>query len=482
MKSLRKKIDLSRHWPAKVGILFIVLGIGSLLSYAFHRDWLDLVWRFLLTLLLGISIATFGLFSMTRAQIQGHLLVALGSFISILSFWMGNAYFQLFSAESAFTGMLTLLLATALIALRFKNKKLALLTLLMAILPPFISQGPENLLLSYLFLVDSIAIFLFFRYWTWPAMTACIFTCAYFFLTAPSLSKNATFEIFLRFFFLLFYLPSLFLLTKREIQAFATALVLLSLVPFWGFICNFPVNSFFLMGAILLFPAYLLSRCSSTGFSNKIPSVILGIAIFSCATLGIQLGFKSSLLQNCALFIEVLAALLFTGGLFKSARGIEWTGCAFIIPIFQSLLHLDPPLFLVAIPVLAIAGGLLNLWKEPLLAAGLFSFSGLYALALVWVISHETFSNAEIARGAALTSYTAMGVIAITRNNSWLRTAGGLLLLGVVGRLLIFEVWHMSTLNKILTFSSSGVLLLLTAFPRKMAKEMQLEEHQNQKA
>lgn len=482
MESVKNRVDLLRNWPAQVGFLFIILGTESLLSYAFQYNWLNLMFYFLLTLLLGISTAVLGLFSMAREKIQGSLLVALSSFTFVLSCWMGNTHFHLFSSTLSFTGMLIALFFSSLVALRFKNKKLMLMTSLIAMTIPFFSNSPSNQLLSYLFLVDCVAIFLCFLYWAWPAMITCISSCAYFFQIAPSLSEDATFELFMRFFFLLFYLPSLFLIRKHKMQPFSIVLLSLSLIPFWEVLCNFSVNGFFLIGTVLLLPAYLLSRLSLTESLNRALSTILGIEIFSCVTLGIYQSFEDGLIQNSALFIEVLTVLFYTGGLFKSRKGVEWASLAFLIPIFQSALHLEDSLFLVAMSTLAIAGILLNLWKEPLFSRGLFSLSGLYGLALIWTSSHQLFASIEIARGVALVIYTAIGVAAIMRNNPWLYTTGLFLLLGVVGRLLIFEIWHMSTLNKIFTFLSIGALLLLTALSRKIGlREMQLQELQNQK-
>jgi hypothetical protein len=56
------------------------------------------------------------------------------------------------------------------------------------------------------------------------------------------------------------------------------------------------------------------------------------------------------------------------------------------------------------------------------------------------------------------------------------RTIGGILLGGVVGRLLLVDIWQMALAGKIITFFVIGTLLISTAFIGKGKKQETIHE------
>lgn len=100
-----------------------------------------------------------------------------------------------------------------------------------------------------------------------------------------------------------------------------------------------------------------------------------------------------------------------------------------------------------------------------------YSLAGLYATALVWLITHALVASDDFAVTAALLIYTVSGlglyVLGKERGNGAVRWGGLLLLILVLLRLLLVEVWEMDTFWKIITFLGTGLLFILAAFIEK---------------
>jgi hypothetical protein len=98
------------------------------------------------------------------------------------------------------------------------------------------------------------------------------------------------------------------------------------------------------------------------------------------------------------------------------------------------------------------------------------SVVGVYAVVLVWLVSHALLID-TLAVAFALFVYAVSGVVGylagVARDNVALKTAGGILIGLVVGRLLLIEVWQMETALRIVTFFVIGVLFMSTAFLRR---------------
>jgi hypothetical protein len=117
-----------------------------------------------------------------------------------------------------------------------------------------------------------------------------------------------------------------------------------------------------------------------------------------------------------------------------------------------------------------------SLEKTDITAIGtaLLAISGLYAVALVWLTTHAVLLD-EIAIMASLFLYTVVGIVAyfygLTQNKHGLKIAGGILLGGVVLRLLLVDVWMMALTARIITFGVIGIILLSTAFISRQQKQ-----------
>src|SRR3989344_9378362 len=72
-------------WPLKVGALLIILGFVWLVTYAFLNNWIGPFGRITLGLITGSAVMAFGNRWVDRSKKQGHVLVALGSAIMLIS-------------------------------------------------------------------------------------------------------------------------------------------------------------------------------------------------------------------------------------------------------------------------------------------------------------------------------------------------------------------------------------------------------------
>jgi hypothetical protein len=101
----------------------------------------------------------------------------------------------------------------------------------------------------------------------------------------------------------------------------------------------------------------------------------------------------------------------------------------------------------------------------------LASISILYGLGLIWLISHAVAENRQTGTTISLVIYTILGIASFIQGalNSMrgLKYGGALLIAFVVGRLLLIDVWDMSTPWRVTTFFVIGILLTATAFFRK---------------
>ncbi len=97
--------------------------------------------------------------------------------------------------------------------------------------------------------------------------------------------------------------------------------------------------------------------------------------------------------------------------------------------------------------------------------------SSIYFYLLIWLFLHILLEHTYLATMLSLVIYTLDGLAAYLwgqfKESRILQIYGGVLLLVVVARLLLVEVWTMDITGKIITFGLIGLLLMSTAFLRR---------------
>jgi len=97
-----------------------------------------------------------------------------------------------------------------------------------------------------------------------------------------------------------------------------------------------------------------------------------------------------------------------------------------------------------------------------------------YGLLLIWRTSDEIIPITYLARAISLIIYTVIGltsyVLAGLQNRSVLRKFGLGLLIAVIGRLLVVEIWSMELTGRIITFFLIGLLFIGSVLMGKTKK------------
>lgn len=101
----------------------------------------------------------------------------------------------------------------------------------------------------------------------------------------------------------------------------------------------------------------------------------------------------------------------------------------------------------------------------------LLTIGSLYLYVWLWLILHAYFREPAMAVMFCLFEYTAVGIVAyfygLKKQSFGIQIYGGLLLGGVVLRLLLVDVWEMAIELRIVTFFIIGAVLMATAFLRR---------------
>jgi uncharacterized membrane protein len=107
---------------------------------------------------------------------------------------------------------------------------------------------------------------------------------------------------------------------------------------------------------------------------------------------------------------------------------------------------------------------------------------GIYLVSLVWLISHALFGESDTAVSVALFVYTVSGLalymVGRDQARKDIRIAGITLLMGVVARLLLVDVWDMSILGRTVTFLGVGLLFIITALVEKPFEKIDVSKNE----
>lgn len=105
--------------------------------------------------------------------------------------------------------------------------------------------------------------------------------------------------------------------------------------------------------------------------------------------------------------------------------------------------------------------------------------STLYFYVIIWLASHAVMFNQDSAVLLSLFVYTVVGLgtyfVGLFNMREVLKKYGAVLLMLVVLRLILVDVWHMELALRVVTFIILGVMFISTAFISKKQKEEQIE-------
>jgi uncharacterized membrane protein len=103
--------------------------------------------------------------------------------------------------------------------------------------------------------------------------------------------------------------------------------------------------------------------------------------------------------------------------------------------------------------------------------------SSVYVFALVWLVNHSIILNDDTAVFISLFIYTVVGLgthfYGLFNGSDPLRKYGMALLVLVVIRLILVDVWNMDLVLRVITFIVLGVMFMSSAFISKKQNKIQ---------
>lgn len=490
---------LKKDFLMKVGALFLLMGMGWFVSYAFMNNWIGEAGRIGLGLLTGALILVLGVWRIRKYEHQGAVFVVLGSSTVLLTVFAARAMYDFFTPASALLLMFVTVAFVAFVSLRYERNSLALAGLILAGIAPYFTASPTPSVTGqfmYLFVIVLGTLWIVYGTgWRNLTLTALIIV---FLETSPYImgyGNDSTMVLLWVFLFVaIFFIANIIsiirvsgaVLSKPHLlTAFGTAMFLIV----WVFgVAPEEWQSLLFVAWMLVFSfgSYIVFMTTR----ERIPFYVYGgtsVALLAAATTA----ELSGAVLTIAYLFEIAVLVIVAKTLNLEEKIVNTLSFLFAVPMILSLenisayswntgvLHAD--FFVVALSgiVLALVGSFVyeksNSPESPsesgkTCGSALLIFGTLYGLVLIWLVLHAILSE-DIASMCALVIYTILGLLTLLKGrlsgSKELVVAGGALLGFVVVRLLLVDVWAMDLFGRIITFGVIGVLLVSTAFFRR---------------
>lgn len=502
-------------WLLKLGALLIIIAFGWFARYAFLRGWVGAQGRIAIGLIVGALILILGWWRMRKFVHQGAVFLVLGSTVILLTTFAARELYGFFTPLSA---LIIMFLSSAFVAagaITYKSEGVALASLILANVAPFLTNSPSPnyvSLFAYLLVVTVGTLWIVaFRQWRSLAFASLLAVALY---SLPHLTWDshklvtATLLLFAYAFAALFFLTNtlgLLRLRGKDSQAdlitaggnglFLLAWIMIVAPKEW--------QSLIIVAWMLVFTAGAFALFKLT--SQRYPFYVyagVGVAMLAAATaveldgaaLTLAYTIESGLIPFIVYFtfrdtqLAERSSLLLLGPVvlsFNSITSSAWAGLPAptrygpilplqLLPWYERVFHKDFFVLLVLALTLAAVGGFI--WwqrrrqKQPTTPViyGLVVAGTIYIYELWWLTWHAALTDDDQAIFLSLLLYTLVGLITYIygrlRELKLLRLYGSALLLFVVGRLLVIDVWKLALVGRIVTFFAIGVLLASTAF------------------
>lgn len=490
---------LKDDWLMKLGAFLLILALAWFVRYAFINQWLGPVGRISLGLLAGAGIMAFGHFQIHKRAVPGQVLIVTGETMMLLTLYASQHYYQMFDSQVTLGMMVLVVIAVALLSVLHKSKGMAVTALLGGSIAPILaSSGSDDYLnlLRYIFILDLGVLAVVTKTgWRFLTLLALVITGFYslFFFDLQYLFSVQQVWIMMSLFFGLFFIANLTAIIKTG-KATISDLLIAALNGFFllVWIAEFVPDE----SASLVLSALTITMVAASSILLK-KGLTAPLYIYSAlglVFLGAATAFElDGTALTIAFSLEAFAAIGLSSYVLNSPKATRWVSLVHLLPILMSFDSIDSwdwhnsdiglfneHFFVLLVVTLSLAGSayILKTLKDqeehPLVFQIMSSLGSIFAVVLVWLSAHKLFLDPDVARGIALVIYTLVGVGLLyygTQVRKYApRIAGGILLAGVVLRLLFVEVWEMALSGRIITFVAIGVLLIATAFFEKRIK------------
>lgn len=486
---------LQKDLLMKIGALFLLMGIGWFVSYAFIHNWIGPAGRIALGLLTGAGVLALGIWRIKEKENQGAIFTVLGSTVVIMTVFSARMMYDMFTPLTALGLMFVSILFVTFVSLMYKRNSLALASLILAGVAPYLTNAPTGGMIehfTYLLVIVLGTLWVVYvtgwRNLTFTAlvitaittisysqgwdekyvalMWAFVFTAIFFVANVLSLIRQrgkllSTVHLYTALGTALYLAVWIFGVVPETYQSllFVAWMLVFSFGTYLAFRSTGAQAPFYIYGGT---SAALLAAAMVAEFEGAVLTIMLTfeVAVIVFAASALRLGSK---VTNAVSLLFVVPILLSFGSIASSAwnQGIMHED-------FLNLLILT--LVLLIVGLFAVEQEKITGTKDMQTGGVLITTGSVYGIVLIWLVIHALIESNDVATMYTLVLYTILGVITyfkgLTDDSHHLKIGGGMLVGFVVVRLLLIDVWSMDLPGRIITFIVIGVLLLSTAFFR----------------
>jgi uncharacterized membrane protein len=494
---------LREDWLLKLGALLLLIGFGWLMTYAFLNNWIGPVGRIALGYFAGVVFLALGVWRMRRFPNQAGVFMVLGSTTVLITTFAARLVYDFFTPGVALVVMFMSTAFVGLASVKLKSRSLALVSLVLAGLAPLLTHSATRdyvSLFMYLFVVMAGALWIVALTGIRELTLAALIVIAFYSLPQWFDGRTAVTSQLLVIayaFVAVFFLTSLtaILRGRREhdlpdiFVAGGNALFLLAWVMFaapkeW--------QSLILVAWMLVFMAAAFAAFRVTRRRDAFYVYAgIGVTLLAAATaveldgaaLTIAFAVESAVVSVVAglavrdwRLAERLGALFFIPGV-MALFGLTWRTGRYVSGFQAAPVVFDQQLFALAVMAVLLLGLGLFFYRRhrrtpdggsDTISVAMMISGSVYFYILLWRALSVAYDGQDAFVTVVLLVFTVIGLathlIGRTRQMPRLQMYGSALLVLVVARLLLVDVWKMALAGRIVTFFLVGALLMSTAF------------------
>ena len=486
-------------WPVKVGAFLLLLGVGWFVSYAFMNNWIGPVGRIALGVLLGIGIIGLGQWRFRTSTDQGSIFVGLGAVSILVTLFAARVVYDFFTPFTALLMMGVVVAYIAYTSVVYRNMSLSFMSLIAGSIVPFLIVSGEASFVSlfaYLFVLSLGMVWVVSKTGTKELLFALM--SILFLYSMPYTLGGVFVDTLPAFIFALAFATMFFVLSfatmMKNGRIDAQDLLLsgfnsVSLILWIGVSVGEDWKSFVALciSLALSLAAYVLAQSMPQNQSLSLMRFASAVVFLVAATV---FEFSGAVL-TIAFAIEAGVLFLIATQVTDDVAVVKKISWLIWVPVYMSGANIlryalsrdvftqDFFVLLVMTIVLLMMGmvtksfassqGQINESLSLHSLSGIFLIgSGIYLSILIWYVLHIGLSVSSIATFIALVIYTISGLVLYiqgkSRNEKQIVFVGGALLMWVIARLLLVDIWQMSIMGRIVTFFIVGALFMSTAF------------------
>lgn len=493
---------LKENWILKLGIFLILAGFGWFVSYAFVHNWIGPIGRITLGFVLGAVVTAFGDIRMKKSKNEGGSFMVLGASIILITITAARFVYGFFNPIIALGFVFLTASYVTMSAMRYDTKSLALSGLILASIAPILvdfNRPDLVVLFLYISVVSIASIWVMFnKNWREIGAAASVMVLLYslflgmfgnvgsseytllnisYLLSLIFLVSNISVvnkfkdgmngadallaivngilimlwtmshapevwqSLILAMWMVIVAIGSFFVFFKtKEIKFFyiysMVAIVYLATATAIELDGNALIFAYIFESAVISLAGYAITAKPEIG--HRLSLLMVPPAIMTLVSFGSSSWRSSVFNQDFAIILSMAIVLIGIGYFYYLIKKGESED-------YVSGLEMNPPAIMII--------------------AGTY-----YLFGLIWVSLDAAYTSA-LAVLLSLAIYTIVGITSYffgkSNNRKVYTTYGAVLLIGVVARLLLIDVWDMDLALRIVTFIVIGILFVSTAFLTK---------------